>query len=190
MTAPAMAPISIEERLATVEATLAAFIAEERVWRNQFVEDQREYRRDTIARFDAQAATLAEYRQETTAALVEHRQETTAALAEHRQEATAALAEHRQETIAALAEHRQAINARFDAQAAALSEYRRETAESFAEYRRETNARFDEVIAELREQRRQMDARMDRMYLAIMGFMGAVIVAGVGGVIAILASNG
>ena len=190
MTAPAMSPISIEERLATVEATLAAFIAEERVWRNQFVEDQREYRRDTIARFDAQAATLAEYRRETnarfdaqTAALAEYRRETAGALAEHRQETTAALAKHRQETIAALAEHRQEINARFDArfdaQAAAL-----------AEYRRETNARFDEVIAELREQRRQTDARMDRMYLAIMGFMGAVIVAGVGGVIAIIASNG
>lgn len=124
MTAPAIAPITIEERLATVEATLAAFIAEERVWRNQFVEDQREYRRETNARFDALTATLAEYRQE--------------------------------------------------------------TANAFAEHRRQTNARFDEVMAELREYRRQTDARMDRMYLAIMGFMGAVIVAGVGGVIAIV----
>ena len=186
MTAPAIAPITIEERLATVEATLAAFIAEERVWRNQFVEDQREYRRETIARFDAQAATLTEYRRETADAFAEHRRESADAFAEHRRESADAFAEHRRET-----------NARSDALTATLAEYRQETADAFveqrqeiadafAEHRRETNARFDEVMAELREHRRQMDARIDRMYLAIMGFMGAVIVAGVGGVIAIV----
>ena len=65
MTAPAAASITIEERLATVEATLAAFTAEERVWRNQFVEDQREYRREINAPFNAFAGSLSEHRRAT-----------------------------------------------------------------------------------------------------------------------------
>ena len=153
MTAPAIAPITVEERLAILESTLAAFIAEERDWRSQFLAEQREYRREVNARFDAQAA---------------------------------ALVEHRRETAETLAEHRREINARFDAQA-----------DDLREFRRESNARSDDLVAEFREHRRQTDDRMarmesniNRMYIVIIGFMGAVIVTGVGGVIAILASNG
>ncbi len=137
MTAPAIAPITIEERLATVEATLAAFIAEEREWRSQFVAEQREYRRETNARFDALTATLAEYRQETANAFAEQRRETANAFAEHR----------------------------------------RETANAFAEHRQITDARMA-----------RMESNLTRIYLAIIGLMGAMIVAGVGGAIAILSN--
>ena len=160
MTAPAIAPITVEERLAILESTLAAFIAEERDWRSQFVAEQREYRREVNARFDAQSA-----------ALMEHRRETNARF---------------DALTNTLAEHRREINARFDAQA-----------DDLREFRRESNARSDDLVAELREHRRQTDDRMarmesniNRMYIVIIGFMGAVIVTGVGGVIAILASNG
>lgn len=148
MTAPAIAPITIEERLATVEATLAAFIAEEREWRSQFVAEQREYRRETNARFDALTATLAEYRQETANAFAEQRRETAEAFAEYRRETVNAFAEQRRETANAFAEHRQITDARMA----------------------------------------RMESNLTRIYLAIIGLMGAMIVAGVGGAIAILSN--
>ena len=39
----------VEERLAALEATLTAFIAEEREWRSQFIAEQREWRNQFVA---------------------------------------------------------------------------------------------------------------------------------------------
>ena len=49
MTTQTIATPSVEERLAALESSFNAFIAEQREWRNQFIAEQREWRNQFIA---------------------------------------------------------------------------------------------------------------------------------------------
>ena len=81
--------------------------------------------------------------------------------------------------VEAFAEQRRETNARFDALTDTLAEYRRETNNALAEYRQYADARMSRA-----------ESNTTRLYLALIGLMGALIVAGIGGAIAILLNGG